>query len=85
MMGHKIGFYGEMWLIIPQLSILPLLPGALLRNKTLFSSQGKVTYFRHEFLEAVNDCWSHIVLTYCSGLFMKSSVSRHLMRTLRKL
>ena len=25
MMGHKIGFYGEMWLIIPKLSLLPSL------------------------------------------------------------
>ena len=24
MMGDKIGFYGEMWLIIPKLSLLPL-------------------------------------------------------------
>ena len=25
MMGHKICFYGEIWLIIPKLSLLPLL------------------------------------------------------------
>ena len=25
MMGHKICFYGEMWLIIPKLSLMPLL------------------------------------------------------------
>ena len=25
MIGHKICFYGEMWLIIPKLSLLPLL------------------------------------------------------------
>ena len=25
MMGHKIWFYGEIWLIIPKLSLLPLL------------------------------------------------------------
>ena len=25
MVGHKICFYGEMWLIIPKLSLLPLL------------------------------------------------------------
>ena len=25
MMGHKIRFYGEIWLIIPKLSLLPLL------------------------------------------------------------
>ena len=25
MMGHKICFYGEIWIIIPKLSLLPLL------------------------------------------------------------
>ena len=25
MMGHKIGFYREIWIIIPKLSLLPLL------------------------------------------------------------
>ena len=25
MMGHKICFYGELWLLIPKLSLLPLL------------------------------------------------------------
>ena len=29
MLGHKIRFYGEIWLIILKLSLLPLLPGAL--------------------------------------------------------
>ena len=29
MMGHNICFYGEIWLIIPQLSLLPFLSGAL--------------------------------------------------------
>ena len=29
MMGHKICFYGEMWLIIPKLPLLPLLSSPL--------------------------------------------------------
>ena len=29
MMGHKICFYEQIWLIIPKLSLLPFLSGAL--------------------------------------------------------
>ena len=29
MMGHKVCSYGEIWLIIPKLSLLPFLSGAL--------------------------------------------------------
>ena len=30
MMGRKLCFYGEIWLIIPKLSLLPFLSGALM-------------------------------------------------------
>ena len=33
MMGHKIGFYGEIWLIIPKLPLLPLLIWSTARMK----------------------------------------------------
>ena len=36
MMGHKICFYGEIWLIIPKLSLLPLLMGNTARSLRLF-------------------------------------------------
>ena len=29
MMGHKICFYGKIWIIIPKLSLLAILSGAL--------------------------------------------------------
>ena len=31
MMGHKICFYGEIWLIIPKLSLLTFLSGAIIK------------------------------------------------------
>ena len=32
MMGHKICFYGKIWIIIPKLSLLAILSGALTKE-----------------------------------------------------
>ena len=60
MMGHKKCFYGEIWLIIPILSLLPLLtwkPGRVAqsvghltrKSGVLGSIPGLATYFRFSF------------------------------------
>ena len=36
MVGHKICFYGKIWLVIPKLSLLPFLSGTLLNSKSAF-------------------------------------------------
>ena len=47
MVGHKICFYGEIWLVIPKLSLLPLLSGALVENeqRLSFSYHKKITLY----------------------------------------
>ena len=59
MVGRKVCFYGEMWLIIPKLSLLPLLSGALKYSKKLkgvfIQFQGKqLQHFLPHFSIGVN-------------------------------
>ena len=43
MMGHKICFYGEMWLIAPKFSLLPLLIWSTAERKVFIKSRNKAT------------------------------------------
>ena len=55
MMGHKIGFNGEIWLIIPKLSLLPLLICST-RNCSLSMEKPSNNYSRPSIAQTLMAC-----------------------------
>ena len=65
MMGHKIWFYGVVWLIIPKLSIYPFLSGGLWKD----NKQAKKCYVSQvctmsqdrakpeNLMQSLHPCW----------------------------
>ena len=56
MMGHKICFYGEIWRIIPKLSLLPLLIWSTGKKILDFMISGSL--FGHLILVQMNMCFT---------------------------
>ena len=55
MMGHKICFYGEIWLITFKLSLLPFLSGALNTEQICTRTTAKLIQIMH-----IAQCASHL-------------------------
>ena len=66
MKGHKIYFYGKMWLIIHKLSLLPFLFGALNRNSIKASAVTGRNILHHLIFQLIK----HVVLLIITALII---------------
>ena len=57
MMGHKICFYGKIWLIIPKLSLLPLFICSTV-GRAILNTKGSIGDYTVE-LQWLKHLWSH--------------------------
>ena len=74
MMGHKICFYGEIWLIIPKLSLLPLLIcSTVFSDNTINMAVYYETYFiRNEKTYFLSNEYHELITELCQAKYMLS-------------